>query len=67
MKATDDKRGQANALFHLAEIYKQRGDWEKADFFSGKSLQIRHEMGDKKGEAELLLFLADLKKSKRYT
>ena len=61
-RSTGDKKGQANTLLHLAEIYKECNDTEQATKFCDESLQIRKASGDKKGEAEVLLFLAGLRK-----
>ena len=61
-ESTGDKRSQANAMQHLAEIYKQTGDAVQATKFSNDSLQIRKQIGDKRGETEILLFLASLHK-----
>jgi hypothetical protein len=51
-------------LLHLGEIYEQAGDIKQAAGFSNKSLEIRKERGDKRGETEVLLFLAELYKNR---
>ena len=63
-QATGDKKGEANALLHLGEIYEQAGDIKQAADFSNESLEIRKARGDKRGETEVLLFLADLYKNR---
>jgi hypothetical protein len=37
-QATGDKKGEANALLHLGEIYEQAGDIKQAADFSNKAL-----------------------------
>jgi signal transduction histidine kinase len=44
----------------LAFIEKQSGNRKKGLIYGNKSLEIRRSIGDKKGQAELLLFLAEL-------
>src|SRR5678810_1189335 len=62
-ESTQDERTQSNALLHLAEVYKQTGDIEKATEFSNRSLELKKAIGDRRREVEMLLFLADLYKS----
>ncbi|HET9435034.1 MAG TPA: tetratricopeptide repeat protein, partial [Chitinophagaceae bacterium] len=66
-QSTGDKKGEANTLLHLAEIFQQAGDIGQAAKFSNESLEIRKARGDRRGEAEVLLFLADLYKDGRDT
>lgn len=57
---TGDKKGEANTLAHLAEIYGSKKDLPSSVKFSNESLEIRKSIGDRRGEAEILLFLAEL-------
>ena len=58
-KSTDDKKGSQMHCFTLQKYISRREDEAGFGVFN-ESLEIRKERGDKKGEAEALLFLADL-------
>ena len=51
----------------MGNIYKELADYNKASECCNSSLTIRRDIEDKKGEAEILLFLAELYVKENFT
>ena len=58
-RSVGDKKGEANALFHLAKIEYLQNNQIAAFERARESLQIRKEIADKKGQAEIYVAMAD--------